>query len=102
MWPHGIHGSRFSAYAMSIRERQVEDRPMRGREGLAALRTEKAPILARMDTNIPLAGLASGGTRRIGAECRCGVHAWPPSSVGERTQRSMAGPSLVSQGHLTT
>jgi hypothetical protein len=55
-----------------------------------------------MEANIPLAGLASGGTRHIGAECRCGVHACPPSSVGERTERSMAGPPLVSQGHLTT
>jgi hypothetical protein len=63
---------------------------------------EKAPVLTRMHANSALAGLASGGTRQIGAECRCGVHACPLSRVGERTQRSMAGPPFGSQGHLTT
>jgi hypothetical protein len=55
-----------------------------------------------MDANIALASLPSSGTRSIGAECRSGVHACPPSSVGERTKRSMAGPPFALQGHLTT
>jgi hypothetical protein len=60
----------------------VKDGPVRGSKGLATLRADEASVLARMDANIPLAGLTSGGTRRA---CRCGVHACPPRSVGERT-----------------
>jgi len=63
----------------------VQDGPVRCGKGLATLRADEAPVLARMDTNIPLASLASGGTCHIGTECRCGVHACPPRSVGERT-----------------
>ena len=63
----------------------VKDCPVRCSKGLATLRADEAPVLPRMDANITLAGLASGGTRHIGAECRCGVHACPPRSVGERT-----------------
>src|SRR4029434_2437992 len=46
-----------------------------GAERLAARRTEKALLLARVDANVALAGLSSGGARPIGAECCRGVHA---------------------------
>src|SRR2546423_8346979 len=55
-----------------------------------------------MDTDIALACLASGRAMLIGAECRRGVHACPPSSVGERTKRSMSGPPFALQVHLPT
>jgi hypothetical protein len=55
-----------------------------------------------MDANIALASLPSSGTCSIGAECRGGVHACPPRSVGERTKRSMVGPPFALQGYLTT
>ena len=46
----------------------VKDGPVCCGKGLATLRADEAPVLARMDANIPLAGLASGGTRHIGAD----------------------------------
>ena len=52
-----------------------QGRAFRGAERLAALRTDKALVLARVDANVALAGLASGGARHIGANCCCGVHA---------------------------
>jgi hypothetical protein len=55
-----------------------------------------------MDATIAPACLPSGGTREIGAACRCGVHNSPPSIVGEHTQRSMSGPPFVLQVHRTT
>ena len=61
----------------------VEDHPMRGREGLTALRVGEVPALARMDANMALTDLAFGWTRQMGAACCSGVHAYPPSSVGE-------------------
>ena len=39
---------------------------------------DEALLLLRMDTNIALAGLASGRAVRIGAECRREVHDAPP------------------------
>jgi len=53
----------------------IEGRAFRGAERLVALRAEKALVLARVDANVALAGLSSGGARYIGAACRCGVHA---------------------------
>jgi hypothetical protein len=70
----------------------LEARALGGAERLAALRTDAAPVLARMEANSALADLASGGPRPVGAACRGGGHACPPSSVGERPQRSMSGP----------
>ena len=71
-------------------------------EGFMTRVADKALLLLRMDTNIALARLASGRAVLIGAECRCGVHACPPSSVGERTTRSMSGPPFALQVHLPT
>ena len=70
---------------MSFLTIRVKDGRVCCGKGLATLRADEAPVLARMDANIPPADLASGGTRHIGAECRGGVHACPPSIVGERT-----------------
>src|SRR5262249_19252907 len=58
----------------------VKDGPVRCSKGLATRRADEASVLARMDANIALARLASGRTRQIGAECRCGVHACSPES----------------------
>src|SRR5207249_1783361 len=63
---------------------------------------DEALLLLRMDTDIALACLASDRAMLIGAECRRGVHACPPSSVGERTKRSMSGPPFALQVHLPT
>jgi hypothetical protein len=63
----------------------LQDGPACGGKGLATLRADEAPVLARREAQIPLAGVASGGTRPLGAAWRWGVHAGPPRSVGERT-----------------
>jgi hypothetical protein len=52
-----------------------EGRALRGAARLVALCADKALVLARVEANVALAGLSSGGARPIGAECRCGVHA---------------------------
>ena len=80
----------------------VEDRACRGGEGLAALRADEALVLARMDANIALAGLASGGTRQIGAECRCGVHDCPPWRWGTCQEEYVWTPVCYYKRHLTT
>ena len=43
--------------------------------------TDEPLFLLRMDTDIALAGLASGRTVPIGAACGCGVHGGPPGVV---------------------
>jgi len=53
----------------------------RGAERLVALGAEEALVLARVDTNVALACLCSGGAVQIGAECGCGVHGCPPRSA---------------------
>jgi len=65
-----------------------------GAERLVTHVTDAPLFLLRMDTNSALAGVAAGRTGLLGADYRCGVHACPPSSVGERTQRRMSGPPL--------
>ncbi|HYN25454.1 MAG TPA: hypothetical protein VES69_10470 [Pyrinomonadaceae bacterium] len=60
---HEGHGLRRGPQAI---ERGV----LGGCEGLAALCTNEPLVLARVDANVTLAHLASGGTREIGAECR--------------------------------
>jgi hypothetical protein len=52
-----------------------EGRAFGGAERLAARRTDKALLLARVDANVALADLSSGGARHIGAACCRGVHA---------------------------
>ena len=38
--------------------------------------------------------LASGGTRPVGAECRCGVHGRPPGVAGEHSQEEYGWPPI--------
>src|SRR6266446_1435344 len=80
----------------------IECRTFRSAERLVARRADEALVLTRVDTNVALAGLSSGWARQIRAECRCGVHACPPSSVEERTKRSMSGPPFSLQADHTT
>src|SRR6266480_4924875 len=80
----------------------IEDGAFAGAERLVTRVADEALLLLRMDTDIALACLASGRAMLIGAECRRGVHACPPSSVGERTKRSMSGPPFALQVHLPT
>src|SRR5215475_12999613 len=80
----------------------IEDRAFAGTEGLVTRMADEALLLLRMDTDVALARLASGRAVLIGAECRGGVHACPPSNVGERTKRSMSGPPFALQVHLPT
>jgi hypothetical protein len=42
-------------------------------QGARSIDTTQEEVCARMDAKIPLAGLASGGTRHRGAECHCGA-----------------------------
>src|SRR5882724_12565877 len=55
----------------------VQGRAFRGGKRLPALRATEPPSLARMDTKIALACLASSMAIQIGGECRCGVHDSP-------------------------
>ena len=52
----------------------IEGRALRGGERLVALGAHEAVVLPRVDANVALACLSSGGAGQIGAECRCGVH----------------------------
>jgi len=73
----------------------IEDGAFTGAEGCVTRVAEEALLLLHMDTDIALARVTSGRAVLIGAECRRGVHAYPPSSVGERTKRSMSGPPFA-------
>jgi hypothetical protein len=53
----------------------IEDATFAGAEGFVTCVAEEALLLLRMDTDIALAGLASGMAVLIGAEYRCGIHA---------------------------
>ncbi len=66
--------------------------------------TKEPRVFARVDANVALADLASGRTRQIGAEYRCGVHDDSPLLVvlGSMPRRSMSGPPFALQAHLTT
>ena len=66
-----------------------------------ALRTHEPLVLARVDTDIPLAALSSGGTVHSGAEYCYGVHDDPPGVVGEHAKRSVIGPPFTLQANLT-
>src|SRR4029434_4446272 len=56
----------------------IEDRPCAGAEGCVTRVADEALLLLRMDTNIALAGVASGMAVLIGAEYGRGVHDPPP------------------------
>src|SRR5262245_31225596 len=60
------------------RTQSREDGPFAGAEGFVTLMADEALLLMRMDTNIALAGLASGMTVLMGTEYGRGVHDAPP------------------------
>jgi len=82
----------------------IQRRAFRSSERLPALRAEEALLLARMDADISLACLSSGGARQMGAECACGVHEDSPllALLGSVPRRSMSGPPFSLQANLTT
>jgi hypothetical protein len=82
----------------------MEDRPVRCSEGLATLRADEAPVLARVDTNIARACLASGRTLQMGAENGSGIHDDSPllALLGSMPRRSMPGPPFSLQANFTT
>ena len=82
------------------RPQAVERRPFRCGEGLAALRTDEALVLARVDTDIALAYLASGRTRQIRAEYKRGIHDHSPLRLaGERAGVCCIPASIPSESH---
>src|SRR5215510_2547995 len=89
---------------LSRRTQPVEDRAFRRREGFVALLTDKPLLLARVDTDIALADLASGRTCQVRAKYSRGVHAGSPLLVllGSMPRRSIAGPPLLLQVHFST
>src|SRR5262249_7989319 len=84
------------------RPQAIHGGPFGSADRLVAGGTQAALLLTRVDADVALAALASGRTRQVRAECCCGVHTCPPSSVGEPTKRSMFGPPFALQVHLTT
>src|SRR2546430_7566698 len=82
----------------------IEGRAFGGAERLVTRVTDEPLLLLRMDTDIALAGLASGRAREIGAEYRGGVHDDSPLLVvlGSMPRKSMSGPPFPLQPHSTT
>ena len=80
----------------------IEGGAFRDAACLVALRADEALVLARVDANVPLASLSSGGARQIGAACGCGVHDDPPGVAWQHARRSMSGPLFSLQVSLTT
>src|SRR6266446_4044566 len=76
----------------------------RRRERLTTRRADEALLLARVDADVALACLSSGGTDQIGAECACGVHDVSPllALLASMPRKSMSGPPFSLQAHLTT
>src|SRR5262249_36096835 len=79
----------------------VEGRPVRRREGLAALCADEALLFARMNANVALTCLTSGWAVKIGTKCGSEVHASPPG-IDLAFAKSMAGPPLFLQIRVTT
>ena len=71
-------------------------------EGCVARVADEPLFLARMDTDIALAGLPSGMAVPIGAEDGGGVHNAPPGCTWKRAQRSMFGSPFSLQVSFTT
>jgi hypothetical protein len=88
----------------SGRLQTVKCRALAGREGLAALPTEKPLLLARVNPDIALAYLASRRTRQIGTEDRSGVHEDSPllALLGSMPRRSRSEPLFALQANLIT
>src|SRR5262249_51628369 len=84
------------AHRLRRRAQTIKGGPLSGGEGFAALRAAQALLLARVNTNIALARLASGRALKIGTKYACEVHTHPPG-VDCGFAKSMAGPSLLLQ-----
>jgi hypothetical protein len=82
----------------------IQRRACRSSARLPALRAEEALVRARMEADISLACLSSGGARQRGAERACGVHEDSPllALLGSVPRRSMSGPPCSWQANLTT
>src|SRR6266705_3289953 len=74
----------------------------RGAERLVARGTQEPLVLARVDADVALAGLASGRACQTGAECGRGVHACPPCLALTYAKRSMASSLFLAQPIHTT
>src|SRR5437879_351485 len=80
----------------------VQRGAFRSAERLVARGTQEPLVLARVDADVALAGLASGRACQPGAECCGGVHAGPPCLTLTYAKRSMAGSLFLSQPIRTT
>ena len=69
---------------------------------LPALQATEPPGLARMETKMALACLASREAIQMRAECRCGVPDSPPGCARIDTKKSRSGPRVSLQTNLTT
>src|SRR5262249_29698081 len=80
----GLHGTAMGqqghdeAHNLSRGAQPLEDRTFGSAAGFVTRLADEALLLPRMDTDIALAGLASGRAVLIGAECRWGVHDHSP------------------------
>ena len=93
----GTHGRARSQqhYGLCRGTQPIEDGPFAGAEGFMTRVADEALLLLRMDPNIALAGLASGMTVLIGAECSRGVHDTPPWLCVETLPRVCLDPRLL-------
>src|SRR5712691_11774268 len=93
----------YQAHRLRRGPQAIEGRAFRGAERLLTRCAEKALVLARVDANVTLAGLSSGGACHIGAECCCGVHACVLRvALGNVPRGSMPGPPFSLQANHTT
>src|SRR5882724_2639741 len=83
------------------RTQAVEDRPFPSREGGVALLADQALLLARVNANVALPGLASSWAVKIGTKCVSEVHASPPG-VDLAFAKSRAGPPFLLQIRFST
>src|SRR4029453_18978806 len=92
------------AHRLGSSPQAVKYRTFRGAERLVTRGAKEALVLARVDANIALAGLASGRALQIGAEYSGGVHDASPllALLGGMPRRSMSGPLFSLQTNLTT
>jgi hypothetical protein len=80
----------------------VQRRALCRAERFVAQPADEPLVLARVEANVALAGLASGRAPQIGAEYACGVHGGPPGVVGEHAKRSLSGLTFSLPANLTT
>src|SRR5437899_1455123 len=93
----------YQAHRLRRGPQAIEGRAFRGAERLLTRCAEKALVLARVDANVTLAGLSSGGACHIGAACCCGVHACVLRvALGNVPRGSMPGPPFSLPANHTT